>query len=172
MTRGLTRAIRIATGALILAGWPAGVWAEFWRADSETAMAIAGDATFGPGSIVFRNKQSPPLAGAGAIHDFAAEDGTVEAALFRVAAPSDPILSHGNRLCGGPHAPVPVAFIVVWRPAPIGGDVSPRSMAVFSGPGRPTGEAGPGFRGSFGYEAGGHRRNTANVPNWRHNRTR
>ena len=41
-------------------------------------------------------------------------------------------LLRGNRLCDAP-----VTFIAVWRHQPIGGDVDPRDLIVYSGTGSP-----------------------------------
>jgi len=78
---------------------------------------------------------------------------TVNAALYRVTAPGDPVLLHGNRLCGG-RGPQPVTFIAVWKPARVESDVDPHSMAAFSGSARPTAAGGPCFCGTYNYEAG------------------
>jgi hypothetical protein len=81
---------------------PAG---EHWEAVSTTAISITGDVTFAPGRITFGNGKSLPLAAAGSVPGFGAPTGAVDATLYRVTAPDDPVLLHGNRLCGGrgPH---------------------------------------------------------------------
>ncbi|MFL5266200.1 MAG: hypothetical protein ACJ8AH_06300 [Stellaceae bacterium] len=123
---------------------------DHWEAVSTTAIAITGDVTFSPGRITFGNGKSLPLAPAGAMPEFGAPMGTVSATLYRVTSPADPVLLHGNRLCGQP-----VTFIVVWKPARVGSDVDPRAVAAFSGSARPVGAEGPGFCGTYHYEAGG-----------------
>jgi hypothetical protein len=137
---------------------PASVWAasvgEKWEAVSTTAMAITGDLIFSPDRITFGNGKSLPLAPFGTVPTFSAPMESVNATLYRVTTPGDPVLLHGNRLCGG-RAPQPVTFIVVWKPARVGSDVDPRSMAAFSGDTRPTAAGGPGFCGTYNYEAGG-----------------
>jgi len=127
---------------------------EHWEAVSTTAMAITGDVTFSPDRITFGNGKSLPLATSGTMPQFGAAMGTVSATLYKVTAPDDPVLLHGSRLCGG-RAPQPVTFIAIWKPALVGSDVDPRSMAAFSGSVRPTVAGGPGFCGTYTYEAGG-----------------
>jgi hypothetical protein len=130
---------------------PAG---EKWEAVSTTAMGVTGDITFSPDRITFGNGKSLPLAPSGTLPAFGAPTENVSATLYRVTAPADPVLLHGNRLCGGPAAQG-VTFIVVWKPARVASDVDPRSMAAFSGDVRPTAAGGPGFCGTYNYEAGG-----------------
>ena len=90
---------------------PAG---EPWKAYSMTAISITGDITFSPDRITFGNGKSLPLAAAGSVPGFKGDDGKqVNATLFRVTAPDDPVLLSGQRLCGG-HGPQPVTFIVAW----------------------------------------------------------
>jgi hypothetical protein len=126
----------------------AGSPGEKWEAVSNTAMAITGDLTFSPGRITFGNGKSLPLAPAGTAPRFD-WSGKKTATLYRVTAPTDPVLLHGNHLCGGP-----VTFIAVWKPDLVGSDVDPRGMAAFSGDARPTVAGGPGFCGTYNYEAG------------------
>jgi hypothetical protein len=125
---------------------PAG---EKWMAVSTTALAITGDVTFSPDRIAFGNGKSLPLAPAGAAPGFD-WSGKKTATLYRVTAPADPVLLHGNHLCGQP-----VTFIAVWKPDLVGSDIDPRSMAAFSGSARPAVAGGPGFCGTYNYEAGG-----------------
>jgi hypothetical protein len=126
---------------------------EKWEAVSTTALAITGNVTFSPDRITFGNGKSLPLALAGTAPNFD-WSGTKTATLYRVTAPDDPVLLQGTRLCGG-HAPQPVTFIAVWKPALVGSDIDPRGMAAFSGSARPTVAGGPGFCGTYNYEAGG-----------------
>ena len=52
--------------------------------------------------------------------------GKKTATLYRVTAPADPVLVHGNRLCGA-KGPQPVPFIAVWK-SDLVGSVSTHSM--------------------------------------------
>jgi hypothetical protein len=124
---------------------------EHWEAVSTTAMAITGDVTFSPDRITFGNGKFLPLAAAGTAPGFD-WSGKKTATLYRVTAPGNPILLQGARLCGGPQA---VTFIAVWKPDLVGSDIDPRAMAPFSGGVRPTVAGGPGFCGTYNYEAGG-----------------
>jgi hypothetical protein len=112
-----------------------------------------GDVTFAPDRIAFANGKGLPLAPAGTVPDFEVYGKKLNATLYRVTAPDDPVLLQGTRLCGG-HGPQPVTFIAVWTPAPIGSDVDPRGMAAFSGSARPTVAGGVNFCGTYHYEAG------------------
>jgi hypothetical protein len=128
---------------------------EKWEAVSTTALAITGNVTFSPDRITFANDESFPLAPAGTAPEFVAAMGIVSATLYRVTTPDDPILLHGNRLCGG-KGPQLVTFIAIWKPALVGSDIDPRRMAAFSGSARPTvAGGGPGFWGTYNYEADG-----------------
>jgi hypothetical protein len=71
------------------------------------AMAITGDVTLPPDRITFANHKSFPLAPAGTVPEFAAPMERVSATLYRVTAPDDPVLLHGNRLCEGRARPNP-----------------------------------------------------------------
>jgi hypothetical protein len=132
---------------------PAG---EPWKAYSMTAISITGDITFSPDRITFGNGKSLPLAAAGSVPGFKGDDGKqVNATLFRVTAPDDPVLLSGQRLCGG-HGPQPVIFIVAWtRERRFSADPDLRTMAAFSGSARPTGAGGPGFCGTYNYQPRG-----------------
>jgi hypothetical protein len=70
-------------------------------------MAITGDVTLPPDRITFANHKSFPLAPAGTVPEFAAPTERVSATLYRVTAPDDPVLLHGNRLCEGRARPNP-----------------------------------------------------------------
>lgn len=140
----------------ILSPWQS--WAasppERWQATSTTASSITGDVTFTSDKITFGNGRSLALTEAGRLPSFTGMGHRVEATLYRVLPPLDLVLSNGNRLCGG-RQPVAATFVVVWRPprSPLGGDVAPRSMAVFSGTVPPNSDTGPGACGTFNYEA-------------------
>jgi hypothetical protein len=128
--------------------WAAVAAGEHWEAVSTTAISITGDVTFSPGRIAFGNGKSLPLAAAGAAPHFD-WSGKKTATLYRVTAPADPVLVHGNRLCGAP-----VTFIAIWKPDLVGSDIDPRAMAAFSGNAPPTVAGGPNFCGTYNYEAG------------------
>jgi hypothetical protein len=86
---------------------------------------------------------------------FKGDDGKpVNATLYRVTAPDDPLLLNGNRLCGG-RGPQPATFVVVWkRPVGFKGDPDLRTMAAFSGSERPREAGGPNLCGTYNYEPG------------------
>jgi hypothetical protein len=126
---------------------------EQWEAVSTTALSITGNIRFSPDRITFQNGKFLPLEPAGVVPQFGEAMGTVSATPYRVTKPDDPVLLHGNRLCGG-KGPQLVTFIAVWKPAPVASDIDPRSMAAFSGSTRPTVAGGPNFCGTYNYEAG------------------
>jgi hypothetical protein len=125
---------------------------EQWQAASNTATAITGNVTFSADQIKFQNGKSLPLTPAGTIRGFLTNGQKVNATLFRVTRPDDPVLLGGNRLCGG-KTPEPVTFIALWKHAPFGGDIDPRDIAVFSGSAAPTDDKG--VCATYSYEAGG-----------------
>jgi hypothetical protein len=135
----------LASAALLAqsSAWPASA-AEQWQVVGTTAMGTTGDVTFSPDRIAFGNGKALPLAAAGTVRDFEVHGKKVNATLYRVTAPDDPLLLNGNRLCGG-RPPQPVTFIAVWKPALIGADVDPRGIAAFSGNARPTMARRPEF---------------------------
>ena len=140
--------LAVAAPALALAATP-----EQWEAVSNTAMAITGNVRLSPDRITFQNGQPLPLVSAGTLPQFGGPTGPVSATLYSVTKPDDPVVLHGNRLCGdkGRH---PATFIAVWKPALVGSDIDPRAMAIFSGNARPTVADGPDFCGTYFYEAG------------------
>jgi hypothetical protein len=134
--------------------WAASV-SEQWKATSATAISITGDITISADRITFANGASLPLATAGRVSGFKVDEAkAVIATLFRVAAPDDPVLLSGNRLCGV-RSPRPVTFLAVWAPARLKGGVDLRTIAVFSGSEQPTGAGNSGFCGTYSYEPGG-----------------
>jgi len=136
----------------------ASVWGasadERWTAYSKTAISITGDVTFSPGRITFGNGRYLPLAPAGSIPRYNALGKSVTAGLFRVTAPSDPVLLHGNRLCGG-RTPQPVTFIVVSTVGPVPDGPELRSMDVFADATPPNAEGGTQSCGTYNYEPAG-----------------
>jgi len=140
-------ALVLAAGILIAGPSFGRAVTERWLATSRTALAITGDVTFTGTRIGFQNGQSLTLIPLGQQPAFVVDDERVAAALYQVTPPADPVMAHGNHFCG-----TPITFIAVWHPKPIGADVSPRSLVVFSGATKPTGASGPGFCGSFSYD--------------------
>jgi hypothetical protein len=67
--------------------------------------------------------KSLSLAPAGTASNFA-WSGKKTATLYRVTAPADPVLVHGNRL-GRAKGPQPVPFIAVWKSDLVGSDIDP-----------------------------------------------
>ena len=137
-----------------LSAWAASA-GEQWTAYSKTALSITGDVTLASDRITFGNGKSLPLAPAGDVAGFKGDDGKpVNATLYRVTAPDDPLLLNGNRLCGG-RGPQPATFVVVWkRPVGVKGDPDLRTMAAFSGSERPREAGGPNLCGTYNYEPG------------------
>jgi hypothetical protein len=134
--------------------WSASV-IEQWKAASTTAASITGDIAISADRITFGAGASLPLAAAGRVHDFKGDDGKpVNASLFKVTVPDDPVLLSGHRLCGA-ETPRPVTFIVIWWPAArLRGVAGLRAMAAFSGSEPPTGAGSPGFCRTYNYEPG------------------
>ncbi|HEX5325695.1 MAG TPA: lysozyme inhibitor LprI family protein, partial [Acetobacteraceae bacterium] len=118
---------------------------EHWAAVSNTALSITGDVTFSSDQITFQNGRSLSLSPVGGILMADGTNRRIEASLFRVTRPQDPVLLAGNTLCGSP-----ITFIAVWHPAPVGSDIDPRALAVFSGQTPPT-DGHPGCA-SFYYD--------------------
>ena len=138
--------------AMSATAWSADV-VQHWRPASTTADAITGAVIFSENKIAFGNGRSLPLAKVGKIAAFEGNGERVDATLYRVTAPADLVLLAGNHLCGGTGRPAGATYVVLWRPAPIGGDVDPRSMAVFSGKSAPKSDDDPTSCGTFNYEA-------------------
>jgi hypothetical protein len=118
---------------------------ERWTAYSKTAVAITGDVTFAPDRITFGNGKFLPLAPAGSIPGYSALGKNVTASLFRVTAPANPLLLHGNRLCSAP-----VTQIVISR-VPAAPPLIPALIVMepFSGQGKAQ------VCGGYNFEAGG-----------------
>lgn len=144
----MTSRTMLAKGGLMAALLLQTAAAEQWEATSTIAMAITGNVTLSPDRITFQNGASLPLTLVG--HAAAFETPTnqrVPADLYKVTAPANPLLLHGNRLCG-----TPVTYIAVW-PVPASGGRQGRGMNVFSGatPPLPSGSR-TGECGLFFYE--------------------
>lgn len=141
--------------ALLVAGAAAAQEAppppEQWDPASTIAMAITGRVTLAPDRITFGNGASLPLEPAGEVADFMAEGQKVNATLYRIAEPANPVLLRGSRLCGNGR---PVRSIAVWQPPSIGnlGPGRGRLLAAFTGAAPPKDAAEPGSCGIFHYE--------------------
>lgn len=96
------------------------VLAETLLATSTTAMAITGDVEMDDFSMVFADGTRldfDELVG----DSFVVDGETVNASVYSVAAPMDPMLLNGNRLCGSG----PVTYVASW------GSDSDVAVAVF-----------------------------------------
>ena len=103
--------------------------ADTYAAISNTAMAITGDIEFDEFGITFENGKQ--IVFAELIGDsFVVGGETVNASVYSVAEPSDPVLNNGNRLCGAP-----VTYVASW------GDDSSTTVAVFSTENAPESDA-------------------------------
>lgn len=103
--------------------------ADTYAAISNTAMAITGDIEFDDFGITFENGKQ--IVFAELIGDsFVVGGETVNASVYSVAEPSDPVLNNGNRLCGAP-----VTYVASW------GDDSSTTVAVFSTENAPESDA-------------------------------
>jgi hypothetical protein len=94
--------------------------ADSYSAISNTAMSITGDIEFDDFGITFQNGKK--IAFDELIGDtFVVGGERVNASVYSVADPGDPVLLNGNRLCGEP-----VTYVASW------GDASTTTVAVFS----------------------------------------
>ena len=118
----MTRPVLIAgcVGFALLVGATSIVLAETLLATSTTAMAITGDVEMDDFSMVFADGTRldfDELVG----DSFVVDGETVNASVYSVAAPMDPVLLNGNRLCGSG----PVTYVASW------GSDSDVAVAVF-----------------------------------------
>ncbi|WP_024350913.1 MULTISPECIES: hypothetical protein [Aurantimonas] len=107
-------------GFALLVGATSIVLAETLLATSTTAMAITGDVEMDDFSMVFADGTRldfDELVG----DSFVVDGETVNASVYSVAAPMDPVLLNGNRLCGSG----PVTYVASW------GSDSDVAVAVF-----------------------------------------
>ena len=96
--------------------------ADTYAAISNTAMSITGDIEFDDFSITFENGKQitfDELIG----DTFVVDGQRVNASVYSVAEPKDPVLLNGNRLCGAP-----VTYVASWGTSDNSGTV----VAVFS----------------------------------------
>ena len=105
--------------------------ADTYAAISNTAMSITGDIEFDDFGITFENGKQitfDQLVG----DTFVVGGETVNASVYSVAEPKDPVLLNGNRLCGAP-----VTYAASWETSDGSGTV----LAVFSTPEAPQSDA-------------------------------
>ncbi|MBV8368508.1 MAG: hypothetical protein JO036_06180 [Candidatus Eremiobacteraeota bacterium] len=114
--------------------------AEHWTAVSQTAMAITGDVRFTPVRIVFQNGRAMPIAPIARPRGFPA----AATQLYRATPPSDPVLLHGNRLCGARR----VTYVLVSRTRSSASDVE---LSVYNGAHVPANE-GDGLCATYFYQ--------------------
>ncbi len=124
-----------ASGRCVAAAAP-----EHWTAVSQTAMAITGDVRFTPARIVFQNGRAMRIAAMPRPRGFPA----AATQLYRVAPPSDPVLLHGNRLCGARR----VTYLLVSRTRSPAGDVE---LSVYDAAHVPANE-GDGLCATYFYQ--------------------
>ncbi|WP_246716239.1 hypothetical protein [Aurantimonas sp. DM33-3] len=112
--------IAASVGFALLVGATSIVLADTLLATSTTAMAITGDVEMDDFSMVFADGTRldfDELVG----DSFVVDGETVNASVYSVAAPMDPVLLNGNRLCGSG----PVTYVASW------GSDSDVAVAVF-----------------------------------------
>ena len=123
----MTRTHHLALALSLCIATPA--LADTYAAISNTAMAITGDIEFDDFGITFENGKQ--IVFAELIGDsFVVGGETVNASVYSVAEPSDPVLNNGNRLCGAP-----VTYVASW------GNDSSTTVAVFSTENAPESDA-------------------------------
>lgn len=101
--------IAACVGFALLVGATSIVLAETLLATSTTAMAITGDVEMDDFSMVFADGTRldfDELVG----DSFVVDGEIVNASVYSVAAPMDPVLLNGNRLCGSG----PVTYVASW----------------------------------------------------------
>ena len=112
--------------------WAAG-GVERWTATSRTAEAITGNITLRSDQIIVAGGKSLPIK---MLKDVSFTDDigkTAPATIYQIVTPADPVLSGGNRICGGPKAGAPVQFIIIWHTQPISpGEGAGRAFAAYS----------------------------------------
>lgn len=114
---------------------------ERWTAVSTTAMAITGDITLSPQKLVAAGKTFP-LTVAADVTAFGTATGPKAARILKVTVPADPVLLHGNTLCGSP-----IRWIVVYR----GDGGKELNLAASGGDAMPMAESDRGVCGTFLY---------------------
>lgn len=127
----MMRRLTLAAGLTILAAGAASAEPQGrWRAASSTASAVTGDITLRDGALIFGNGKRLALIPAGEPEGrWTPLPDTRRGALYRLDPPSDPVLLHGNALCGKP-----VTYIVLSQHAEHG-----LSLTAFTGKAAPQG---------------------------------
>lgn len=115
-------------------------FAETYAAVSNTAMSITGDIELDETGITFENGEQVTF-GAQVADRLTVDGQPVEAHVFSLAEPRDPVLLNGNRLCGAP-----VTYVASWETSDGSGTV----LAVFSTSDAPESDAG--MCASYTYE--------------------
>lgn len=103
--RYLSKLAAAAIAALV----PSAAQAETYSAVSNTAMSVTGDIQFDDYEIVFQNGERLVLSD---LVSYEIEVGgrTVDASVYVVETPADPVLLNGNRLCGNGN----VTYVASW----------------------------------------------------------
>ena len=125
---------------------------EHWSASSTTAISITGNLRFEPKQITFYGGAKLALNAVGQSGKFKDGNDSVDAKIYKVSGPADPLLLNGNHLCGNKHQSRSITFIAIWHPEALPGDSSARSMAVYSNETAPNSTGGKGFCGLYNYQ--------------------
>lgn len=110
-------AVVLAVGGLLVFVSPAHAKAVRWTATSSTSIAITGDIAVSADRIRFASGKSIRIKPVSADRP----------EVFRVDPPANPVLQHGNRLCGEP----PPTYVALYR------DGRSLTLYVFDKPGIP-----------------------------------
>lgn len=101
-----------------------------WMATSKTAMSITGDITVSDRAVTFGNGKRLPLAPvAERKGQWTPIPGILKGKIYKLSPPADPILLHGNSLCG-----VPATYVVRSQSS-----ARALGMTVFTGANEPQG---------------------------------
>jgi hypothetical protein len=148
--------------AVLILGLPAtasaGTPVGHWSAASTTAYAVTGDVTFRYTRITFAGGKSLAISKVAILPKFSEQDEIDVASIYQVSKPANLVLIAGNRLCGSAKHPETATYVVIWHTKPMGADIDPISMAVFSGKSPPHSDHDPGLCGIYNYEAGTQKR--------------
>ena len=129
------------TALTVFGGASRAAGSERWTAISSTAEAITGDVTFAPGRITFANGAHVEIAYARTLHRATWVGLPTEGApivVYRMLGTRDPVLSHGNRLCGSTPA---FASVVRSRHRTTSPQSDEIALAIFTGDPAPRGRA-------------------------------
>jgi len=125
-----------------------------WTATSTTAYAITGNIAISTDRITFQNGKVLLFSKVGKLVPFEDNGTSVDAILFEIQPADDPILLNGNRICGNAKSRIQATQLVAWRSEPMGSDIEPRTMAIFSGHTRPKASDDKDICGTYSFEAG------------------